>query len=49
MRDGNYDYLSKSSVNSPIAFKKSPIKYTEAGVKSGDLSYGQSSLNPGRK
>lgn len=27
MTDKNYDYLSKSSVGSPLAFQKSPVKY----------------------
>ena len=27
MKEGSYDYLSKSSVSSPLAFKKSPGKY----------------------
>lgn len=49
MRDGQYDYLSKSSVTSPIGYSKSPIKYSQADSKIGDYDYGHSPTNVGRK
>lgn len=49
MKDGQYDYLTKSNVSSSINFTKSPIKYTQADSKIGDLSYSKSPTNVGRK
>lgn len=50
MTDKNYDYLSKSSVGSPLAFKKSPGKYAYAEAKTADFDYGlSSSVNYAKK
>ena len=50
MTEKNYDFLSKSSVGSPLAFKKSPGKYGLAESKTSDYDYGlSSSVNFGRK
>lgn len=49
MKDSSYDYLSKSSVTSPLNFKKSPNKYITTDSKIGDQGYSQTSTNVGRK
>lgn len=36
MRTNDYNYLSKSSVSSPLAFKKSPAKYILSESKAGN-------------